>query len=431
MIPEIKIAIAGLGNVGVGVCKLLLDNKDSIEQRTNSVIKIIAVSARDAKKDRGFDLSNIKFVFDPLDLIAEKPDIICELIGGEDGVALSLVSKALQSKIAVVTANKALLAKHGVMLAELSETHQTPLCFEAAVAGGIPIIKLLREGLAANKITKLYGILNGTCNYILTTMRDTGRDFADVLLEAQAKGYAEAEPSLDVDGFDTAHKLSLLVALAYGVKPQMEGMSVSGIRPIKADDIKAADELGYRIKLLGASHINDQGKILQIVEPCLVPVSSQLSHVNGVLNAIYSEGSHMGASFISGRGAGAEPTASSVVADIIDIILNRNNYMFMKPISSIGDINIISDNEFIGSYYLRLMVKDEAGVIADVSAILRDEDISIESLIQRGRDPHHPVMVVLTTHECSRAQLKRAIDKIKALKSVSETPFFMPILRLP
>ena len=426
----LKIAIAGLGNVGAGVGQLLEQNRALISERTGCDIRIIAVSARTQKKDRGFDQTGVAWCANPLELLNHAPDILCELIGGEDGVAYDLVRGALTQKIPVVTANKALLAKHGVELAELAEKNSVPLAFEAAVAGGIPIIKLLREGLSANKINKLYGILNGTCNYILTTMQQTGRDFADVLAEAQAKGYAEADPTLDVDGFDTAHKLSLLVALAYGVKPNAAGMSVSGIRPITADDIRVADELGYRIKLLGVSRVNDAGKILQIVEPALVPKTSSLAHVSGVLNAVYTEGTPVGSSFIEGRGAGAGPTASAVVADIIDLANTRTTHTFAKPSAHMSLMQGVSDDEFMGSYYLRLMVTDKPGVIADVSAILRDQNMSIESLIQRGRDPNAPVMVVITTHECARKNLNAAVKQIAALNTVATAPFFMPIIAI-
>jgi homoserine dehydrogenase len=425
---SVRIAIAGLGNVGAGVGQLLEKNHSLIADHTNCDIQISAVSARSKTKDRGFDLSNVTWHEDPLHLLNDKPDILCELVGGDEGVAYELVRAALLQKIPVVTANKALMSKHGVELAQLAEQNNVPLCFEGAVAGGIPVIKLIREGLAANKISKLYGILNGTCNYILTTMQSTGRSFDDVLSEAQAKGYAEANPMLDVDGFDTAHKLSLLVALAFGVNPDTSHMPIFGIRPIKSEDIHVADELGYRIKLIGSSSLSPNGKILQSVEPSLVPKTSSLAHVPHVLNAVYTIADPVGSSFIEGRGAGAGPTASAVVADIIDVLNNRCTYPFLKPIAKIKAMERLPDKDFEGSYYVRLMVKDQPGVIADISAILRDQKISIESLIQRGRDPLHPVMVVFTTHECMRDKLLKAMNAIGQLDTVSETPFFMPIL---
>lgn len=428
--PPLKIAIAGLGNVGAGVAQWLIDESAFIATKANRPLEIIAVSARTKNKERGFNLSGITWCYEPLDLLKHKPDILCELIGGEEGTAFDLVKAALRQKIAVVTANKALLAKHGITLARIAEETNTPLAFEAAVAGGIPIIKLLREGLSANKILFLYGILNGTCNYILTTMQSTGRDFNDVLKEAQDKGYAESDPTLDVDGFDTAHKLSLLTALAYGVKPSVETMSVSGIRAIKADDIRVADELGYTIKLLGRAFRAENGDILQIVEPSLVPKHSPLAHVTGVLNAIYTDSVPVGRNFIEGRGAGAGPTASAVISDIIDLANGRVTAPFLKPVAQMTEISSLADEQNIESYYLRLMVKDQPGVIADVAAILRDHHISIESLIQRGRDPTHPVMVVITTHECSRAHIASAVDKINKLDSVDQKPLFMPLIKL-
>ena len=430
MKPPLKIAIAGLGTVGGGVVKLLSDNKAEITARAERDIQIVAVSARDKNKDRGIDLSGVAWVNTPADLIATDCDAVIELVGGDADPAYSLVKKSLEAGKAVITANKALLAHHGVELATLAESKSAPLMFEAAIAGGIPIVKMLREGLAANRINKLFGILNGTCNYILTTMEASGRDFSDVLKEAQEKGYAEAEPSLDVDGWDTAHKLCLLASLAFGIKPDMDALSVHGIRQITAQDIQSADELGYRIKLLGQAEKQEDGRIVQLVEPCLVQKTASLANVHGVLNAVYTQGNHVGSSFIEGRGAGAGPTASAVVADIIDLARGNTVAAFGVKTTELKQLNAMKPEEKTGEYYLRLVVLDQPGVIADVAAILRDYQISIESLIQRGRDPGQPVTVVLTTHIAKRQDLNKAISIIAGLKSVSASPLILERISL-
>ncbi len=427
---NLKIAIAGLGTVGAGVIRLLNENKAEIEAHTTRAIEIIAVSAQNKNKDRGVDVSGIQWFENPLDLVDTNADVVIELMGGEGDPAHTLIRKSLESGKAVVTANKALLASHGFELAKISETHHAPLMFEAAIAGGIPIVKALREGLAANKITKLYGILNGTCNYILSTMEDTGRDFDDVLREAQAKGYAEADPTLDVEGGDTAHKLSLLTALAFGIEPDLKATGVSGIRMITAQDIQSADELGYRIKLLGQADIDAQGRIIQVVEPCLIPKTASLANVHGVLNAVYTEGNHVGQSFIEGRGAGAGPTASAVVADIIDLARNNTTAPFGRSVQKLQKAQMLNPEEKTGEFYIRLDVLDQPGVIADVAAVLRDYKISIESLIQRGRDPDQPVTVVLTTHEAKRKNINEAAKVIEKLASVSKAPVILQRISL-
>jgi homoserine dehydrogenase len=428
--PALRLALAGLGTVGAGVLKLLTENKAEIENRAGREIKVVSVSARSKGRDRGVDLSPYQWADDPQSFASQADiDVVVELIGGEAGPALSLVKSSLENGKSVVTANKALLAHHGVELAELAAAKGAGLMFEAAVAGGIPVIKLLRDGLAANKVTRLYGILNGTCNYILTTMADTGRSFDDVLKEAQALGYAEAEPSLDVDGWDTAHKLSLLTSLAYGVKPSMKDMGVSGIRAITAQDIVAADELGYRIKLLGQSENTPDGRVLQIVAPCLVPKKSSLAHVSGVLNAIYTEGNHVGSTFIEGRGAGAGPTASAVVADLIDLARGNKAQPFSVTAAKLSPLKQMDASDWVGEFYLRLVVLDRPGVIADIAAILRDFNISIESLLQRGRDPDQPVTVIITTHEIARKNMDEAASRMAQLKTVAAQPLILPLLK--
>ena len=328
----------------------------------------------------------------------------------------------------VVTANKAMLAHHGAELALLAEDAGTQLRFEAAVAGGIPIVKSLREGLAANRILRVYGILNGTCNFILTTMRETGREFADVLTEAQALGYAEADPAFDVDGIDAAHKLALLAALAFGGRPRFDAIHIEGIRHVSAMDIAFAEQLGYRIKLLGVARMTPTG-LEQRMHPCMVPVRSPIGQVEGVFNGVVVEGDQVGAVVHEGRGAGAGPTASAVVGDIVDIARGLALPTFGVPATRLVDHPIASMAAHAGSYYIRLMVVDQPGVLADISAVLRDHDVSIESLIQRGRNPGQAVPIVLTSHDTTEADMRGALERIGALAAVLEPPRMIRIER--
>lgn len=428
MAGPLKIGIAGLGTVGAGVIRILQTHGGDIEKRAGRAIKITAVNARDKSKKRDVDISGYQWIEGPLAMADADVDVIVELIGGDDGDAKALVERALKNKKHVVTANKALLAKHGLALAKLAEENGVSLNFEASVAGGIPIIKALREGFAGNKIKGISGILNGTCNYILTEMRTTGRDFGGVLKEAQEKGYAEADPTFDVDGIDAAHKLTILTALAFGVKPDFAAIDITGIRKISAADIDFATELGYKIKLLGmARDIN--GKIAQSLEPCLVPVDSALASVEGVFNAVFVEGDFIDRAMLEGRGAGAGPTASAVLSDLIDLARGYNLPPFGLPAKELKDATWAGPEEIISSQYLHLVVTDQPGVIADVSAILRDYKISIESMIQRGRDPGQPVSVVITTHDCSRKNIRAAMEKIGKLPSIASAPTVIRIER--
>jgi homoserine dehydrogenase len=348
---------------------------------------------------------------------------LVELIGGSEGVAKQLVEAALGAGKPVVTANKALVAHHGASLAALAEGRGASLHFEAAVAGGIPVIKALREGLAGNSFTRITGILNGTCNYILTTMRETGRDFGDVLAEAQALGYAEADPSFDIDGVDTAHKLALLTALAFGSEVDFGGIYLEGIREIGAIDIAFAEEFGFKIKLLGVAE-SDNGSVFQRVHPCLVDKRAPIAGVEGVFNAVMAEGDFVGTALFEGRGAGAHPTASAVAADIIDVARGLTLPTFTLPVEKLKKLPSKSMDEHVGAYYLRLTCLDEPGVIADVTAALRDSGISVESMLQRGRAEggSRSVPVVITTHETAEAKMKGALARIESLSAVLEKP---------
>jgi homoserine dehydrogenase len=425
----LRIGIAGLGVVGAGTFRLLRDNAELLAQRTGRTLAVTAVSVRDPSRSRDIDCGGVRWHEDARAL-AEDPevDLVCELIGGSDGVALGLVREALRRGRPVVTANKAMLAHHGTELAELAERNGAQLRFEAAVAGGIPIIRSLREGLAANRILRVSGILNGTCNFILTAMRETGREFVDMLAEAQGLGYAEADPALDVDGVDAAHKLALLAALAFGGRLRFDAIHVEGIRHVSAMDIAFADQLGYRIKLLGVARMTGLG-LEQRVHPCMVPVAAPIAQVDGVFNGVVVEGEQVGEVVHEGRGAGAGPTASAVVGDIIDLARGLRVPTFGVPAAALEDHPIAPMAAHAGSYYIRLMVLDQPGVLADISAVLRDHDVSIESLIQRGRNPGQAVPIVLTSHDTTEAHMRGALDRIAALPAVIEPPRMIRIER--
>ncbi|OYW07536.1 MAG: homoserine dehydrogenase, partial [Rhodospirillales bacterium 12-71-4] len=326
----------------------------------------------------------------------------------------------------VVTANKALLAVHGAALAQLAEAKGVVLSYEAAVAGGIPAIKALREGLAANDISRVMGILNGTCNYILTQMRERGIEFAQALSEAQKLGYAEADPAFDVDGIDAAHKLAILAALAFGRPVDFAAVHVEGIRSVSALDIRLAEELGYRIKLLGIARRTEAG-IEARMHPCMVPVAHPIARVDGVFNAVVAEGDFVGRVVLEGRGAGAGPTASAIAADLIDIARGRSTPVWGVAGRDLSQAPSVPMDSRVGAYYLRLMVLDRPGVIADVTAALRDHAISLESMLQRGRAPGEAVPVVVTTHDCQESQMLAAIARIEALEAVLEKPAMIRI----
>ena len=423
----LAVAVAGLGTVGAGVLKLLRDNADIITARAGRPIAVTAVSARDRLKDRGVPVSGLHWYDDPVALATDPHvDVVVELIGGSDGPAHALVRASLAAGKPVVSANKALLAVHGGELAAIAEQHNVALAFEAAVAGGIPAIKALREGLAANRISRISGILNGTCNYILTVMRDHGREFADVLADAQRLGYAEADPAFDVDGIDAAHKLAILAALAFGRPVAFGDVYVEGIRNVSALDIAFAGELGYRIKLLGIARHTEAG-IEARVHPCMIPASAPIALVDGVFNAVVAEADFAGRVMLQGRGAGAGPTASAVVADLIDIARGRATPVWGAASGALSNLPSLPMSAHVGAYYLRLMVVDRPGVIADVTAVLRDQGVSLESMLHRGRSPGEAVPVVMVTHETNEAAMRAALERIAALGAVLEAPAMIRI----
>jgi len=418
----LNIAIAGLGTVGAATVRLLQDHGALLARRCGRDIMISAVSARDRSRDRGLELKDIEWVDDPLAL-ARRPgiDAVVELIGGSDGIAKELVEATLAAGRHVVTANKALLAHHGTALARLAEGNGVSLGYEAAVAGGIPIVKALREGLAGNAVERIYGILNGTSNYILTTMRESGREFDDVLAEAQALGYAEADPGLDIDGVDTAHKLAILTALAFGTEVDFDAIHIEGIRGVTADDIRFAEELGYRVKLLGIARRTAHG-VEQRVHPCLVARNTPIAHVEDVYNAVVADGDYVETTVYQGKGAGGRPTASAVVADIMAVARGDQVPTFAIPAGDLAPSKPVSMERHNGPFYICMTVRDEPGVMAEITAIFRDQAISLESMLQRGRAPGEPVPVVLTTHETEEAAMGRALALISGLDTMVAPP---------
>ena len=427
MSEPIKLAVAGLGTVGLGLIELLGKQTDLLAERSGRRIKIVAVSARDRFKDRGVDLSRFEWFDDPVDMARNAAvDVFVELIGGSEGSAKDACEAAIAAGRHVVTANKALIAEHGTDIAIAAEKSGVVLAYEAAVAGGIPIIKALREGLAGNRIVRLQGILNGTCNYILTTMRETGRSFDDVLSEAQELGYAEADPSFDIDGVDAAHKLAILTSVAFGTEIDFASVHIEGIRHIAAEDIEYAGEFGYKIKLLGICERTVHG-IQQRVHPAMVPQEAPIGGVEGVFNAVVTEGDFVGTTVLEGRGAGAGPTASAIVSDIVDIATGRLVYAFGVPTASLVPSEAALLDDHSGSYYVRLMVDDQPGVFAEIAAELAKHKISIEGVIQRSRSETEAVPVVMTTHETSEAAIQKVLSAFEALDAVREKPHVIRI----
>jgi len=414
----LKIAIAGLGTVGAGVIKILASHKEMIAARSGRAIDIVAVSASNRGRDRGVDISAYDWADNALDFAGRNDvDIVVELIGGADGIAAALARKTLASGKSFVTANKALIAHHGVELAREAQDHNVALRFEAAVAGGIPILKAIGEGLAANKLSKIYGILNGTTNYMLTQMEATGKDYSEILEETKLLGYLEADPALDLDGIDAGHKLAILSRVAFGVKTDFANVYMEGIRSITQVDIEYAKELGYRIKLLGIASLSDAG-LEQRVHPCLVPIAAPIAHVDDGFNAVVVEGDFVGRTFYEGRGAGEGPTASAVVADIIDIARGQFGPAFFIPCDDMQDAVPVHISGRHGPYYIRLHVEEQPGVIADITAALRHEDVSLHVMLQKGSEQDGSVYVVMVTHAVNEQQVMNALAQINGLSSV-------------
>lgn len=430
MTETFKVALAGLGTVGGGVVKLLREQSDLLEKRTGRKIKLTAVSDLNQQKllELGL-LGEADYYKDALEMVRKADaDLVVELIGGANGIAYQVCLESLKQGKAFVTANKAMIAHHGNELAKLTEEKGLFFGYEAAVAGGIPIIKSLREGFVGNQVSEVYGILNGTCNYILTVMRETGKPFDEVLADAQKLGYAEADPSFDIDGIDTAHKTCILGALAFGMPINLDALNIEGIRHISALDIAFAEELGFRIKLLGVGRRSEQGVSLNVY-PCMIPQTSEIAHVDGVFNAVITEGDFVGHSMLVGRGAGERPTASAVVSDIADAATGRKLPLLTVKNDEIKALPIVPLSEREGEYYLRLEVRDEPGVIAQIAKILGDEQVSIASMIQRGQT-QWSVPLMMTLHRAKEARVTAALAKIEDLPAVLKKPCLIRIERL-
>jgi homoserine dehydrogenase len=413
--------------VGARVARLLVEEGARLAERAGRPIVLSAVSAREKRRARGVDLSNIAWCDDPVSLAARSDvDVVVELMGGAEGPARALVTAALEAGKHVVTANKALIAHHGTALAAMAEARGLAFNYEAAVAGGLPVIKTLREALIANRVTKLYGILNGTCNFILSEMSETARPFAEVLAQAQALGYAEADPSFDIEGTDAAHKLAILASLAFGTAVDFAAVHTEGITAITPFDIEAARELRFAIRLLAIGEAVGT-RIRCLVHPALVPLGTPLADVSGAFNAVVIEADPLGKLVIEGPGAGAGPTASAVLSDLADIARGGRLPAFMRPTASLSVAKPAPFAEREGSYYLRFTAVDRPGVIAEIARILADLSISIESIIQRGRDPGAPVKVVMITHETQEAAMARALQRIAQANNVVEAPCMIRI----
>lgn len=420
MADSLRIGIAGLGTVGASLVRILQQRSEELAITCGRAIEIIAVTARDRSRDRGIDLNGITW-FDTPEELANKADInvFIELVGGDSGQAELSVRAALSRGLHVVTANKALLAKHGVELASIAEEKGVLLNFEAAVAGGIPIIKALRESLTGNRVTRLFGIMNGTCNYILTKMEKEGLSFEACLKEAQRLGYAEADPTFDIEGNDTAHKLAILTTLAFGTKIAADKISLEGISNISIEDIHAAKELGYRIKLLGVA-LNTESGIVQRVHPTMVPLNSAVAQVDGVTNAVAIEADILGELLMVGPGAGGNATASAVLGDIADIAKSRPGEQRVpvlgRPAASLADYRAAEELVHDGGFFIRITVKDQAGVFASIATCMAKNNISLESIVQHAEQHVEgvPQTIILVTHGATEKQVRKAVDEMRA-----------------
>ena len=417
---KVNICIAGLGNVGSEVVKHLTDNKDYYLKKTNIEFNILAISAKNKSKKRVFDIDKFKWLDNPLDLIKINDcNILIELIGTEKSISYELVKKSLNNRINVITANKALLSKHGDELFEIADKNNTLLLFEAAVAGGIPIIKVLKQSIFLNKIYKISGILNGTTNFILSEMEKKNLDFSQILEDAQQKGYAESDPTNDIEGIDSAHKLSLLSAICFGTKVNFDNIRYKGISNIRIEDINYSNKLGYKIKLISKSEIVNN-KISSLVEPILINKNSQLANINSVLNAIKVETDHLESLFLIGEGAGGKATSSSVISDIFELASDVKIPSLGYKNSELTNIEHIDYNDRNTSFYLRITVKDIPGVLAKITSNLNEEGISIETILQMPENKinKNEVSIIITTHETNSNLLNRSLIKIENLNFV-------------
>jgi len=423
-----RIGVAGLGTVGGGLLQFLAERPNFAPAGDSALVT--AVSARSRSRPRAIDISGLVWFDDPVAL-AGSPDIdlFVELVGGSDGPAKAAVETALKAGKPVVTANKALIAEHGAELAALAEAQGVPLLFEAAVMGGVPAVKLMREAMVGDDIDLVAGILNGTCNFILSEMEKTGRSFADVLREAQALGYAEADPTMDVGGFDAGHKITILAALAFGCAPNFAAAEIEGIEAVELLDIKLAKDLGYRIKLVASASRTADGVAVK-VHPSLAPLEHPLAQAGGALNALFIEGRRVGRIFLQGPGAGAGPTAAAVAADIADVMTGAVRPVFQAPAGDLKPFVAIDPTRTVGKAYLRIMVRDEPGAIAAISETLAECGVSIDSFLQKPVEGAGGVPIVLVTHATPESKLLDAIARIAKLRAVLERPRLLRVARI-
>ena len=441
MADVLRLGIGGLGTVGGGLVRLIEAHSERLKIATGKDIAVTAVSARNRNKDRGIDLSRAQWFDDPVALAAsEDIDAYVELIGGDEGVARDSVTAALNAGKHVVTANKALLAKHGVELARSAEDNGVALAFEAAVAGGIPVIKTLREALVGNAVSRVYGILNGTCNYILTKMQEEGLPFEEVLKDAQQLGYAESDPTFDIGGHDAAHKLSLLTSIAFGTEVAFDQIHLEGIEKITPADIEAADELGYRIKLLGVALKTETG-IEQRVHPTMVAKHSAIAEVSGVTNCVAVDGDFVGDLLLVGPGAGAEATASAVMSDIGDVARGGIVKPFVTPARDLVPYKRARLGQHQGAYYVRFSVYDRPGAMAAIATRMSEQEVSLESIVQRrpkhqlpgtGMRPElgSPTSLVMITHETTESAMRAAMEAIEKDGKIADPPQMIRIEQL-
>ena len=422
----VKIGIAGLGNVGEEVARQILNGfriKDEIYP-----LELIGVSYKSQSKKRNLDLSGVKFYEDAVSIAKDQEiDLVIELIGGETGIAKELCETSLRNHKGLITANKALVANSGHVLADMAEKNNLFFAFEASVAGGIPILKIVRESLAANKINRMAGILNGTANYILSEMENTKGDFNIILKDAQDKGFAEQDPSFDIDGIDAAHKISILSAIAFGKLPSLDSMEIKGIRNIRSNDMDYCEELGFKIRLLGVASETKNKQLNCSVQPWLVPNNNTLASVMGPMNAIEINSNLTGPVLITGAGAGSGPTASAVLSDVIDFAAGRKSLSFSRSAANIIVSKKATSFEKPTRYYIRLSVVDQSGVLAELTAIFRDYNISIESFIQKGISDDKSAQLVILTHSTDHDKIKNASLSINELKIVLAEPICLPI----
>tara|TARA_B100001057_G_C22763810_1_gene916921 strand:- start:54 stop:1346 length:1293 start_codon:yes stop_codon:yes gene_type:complete len=424
-----KIAIIGLGQVGNYLYNELKIRKKQIELKTNKIIKIVGISAKSKNKKRKFKINKNIFYSDPLNIIKKaKPDIIFEVIGQSDGISKRIVELALKNKIHVITPNKALIAKHGNSLAKLAERNNVNLEFEASVAGGIPILKTIKESLTTNNISKVYGILNGTTNYILSEMENSNQNFKEVLKKAQKLGYAEpVNPKLDLNGFDAFAKVRILSALAFKSKISKYKCLMEGIEKIELKDIKMANQLGLRIKLLGISELKNN-QLFETVHPCLVNKKSYIGNVNGVMNAVITKGKPVGESILQGEGAGPGPTSSALLSDLLSILSGNTNYPLGVPVTKLKSLKQYNVNKYVNSLYLRFEVKDKPGVLSQITNRLAKYNISVKRIIQTPDKKNYKATIVIITHNTSELNCNNCLSIFKKNKNIFKIPTIIRLL---